>query len=493
MKKFWLSALAVLLVGTVASAQSERRYSQPAVPTPADLDRLNLAMDWRIYLPVDGKRDGIFSMQILEKQLLVLMRSGAVLAFDPDTGVNQWRTFVGNPYVPAIGFSSNTRTVFVAKGVEVYALDRKTGSLQWEFYLPNAPSAAPVADNDRFYIPLGTNRLHAYTLPDLDAPPTAPMMEKKPEAEPIGKLDEASRFYQNRGRSAFGVSGQTSGSVSAVSSNNRTLGSVGALATAAQATQRTSYNLRPEPLWDYITESQPETRIEQACVLTADYLFQVGQNGLFFAISKYEPRIFYRYTADASVAAPLGQYGEIAYVPSDDFRVYALDIVTGKILWRFVGGGPIRQKPRVTDDSLYVSAERAGLYRLNRESGDLLWRNNKAQRYLASNKKFVYAADVSGRLLILDRARGTELASYDPARDFVLPLTNELTDRIYLSSNDGLLVSLHDRDYKSPLRVYNAVEKAPSITTKVEPKKTAGDKAAPKADKPKPKAEEKMP
>jgi outer membrane protein assembly factor BamB len=117
----------------------------------------------------------------------------------------------------------------------------------------------------------------------------------------------------------------------------------------------------------------------------------------------------------------------------------------------------------VTDDSLYVSAERAGLYRLNRATGDTIWRNADASRFLATNNKFVYALDASGRLLVLDRRRGTQLAAYDGTRDFVVPLSNELNDRIYLASNDGLLVALHDRDYPTPVRVKNVPALKPSV------------------------------
>jgi len=247
---------------------------------------------------------------------------------------------------------------------------------------------------------------------------------------------------------------------------------------------------QPQYLWDYMTETRPETRLEQTSILTGDYLFQAGANGLFFAMSKFEPRIYYQFQADAPVSAAIGGWGEVAYVPSDDFRVYALDIVLGKILWRFVGGGPIRQKPRVTDDSLYVTAERAGLYRLNRTTGDMTWRNADANRFLAVNNKFLYATDLNGRMLILDRARGTQLAVYEGARDFVVPLSNELNDRIYLASNDGLLVALHDRDYPTPIRVKNVPELKPSVA-RSETKKQPTEKGPAKpTSKPKPKEEE---
>src|SRR5205085_2545973 len=151
--------------------------------------------------------------------------------------------------------------------------------------------------------------------------------------------------------------------------------------------------------------------------------------------------------------------------------------------WRFVGGGPIRQKPKTTDDSVYVSAERAGLYRLNRATGETIWRNSDADRFLAVNDKFVYANDVNGRLLILDRARGTQLASYAATREFHVPLSNELTDRIYLASNDGLLISLHDRSYPKPLRIKNEPELRPSIAGQQQEKKKPVDKGAVKPGK----------
>jgi PQQ-like domain len=285
--------------------------------------------------------------------------------------------------------------------------------------------------------------------------------------------------------SAMASRGRALEAVSAVSSAGRTVRAVGPLSSAGAASaEEMAIGPQPRYLWDYVTETRPETRVEQSSILVADFVFQVGANGLFFTISKFEPRIFYRFAADAATSAALGQYEDIAYVPSDDFRVYALNVVTGKILWRFVGGGPIRQKPRVTDSSVYVIADRAGLYRLDRATGDTLWRNGRAARFLAMNPKFVYAADTSGRLLILDRATGALLADYAGTSDFVVPLANEVNDRLYLASNDGLLVCLHDRDYPAPVAIKRGEAKAP--VPGAEPKKPAPARipARPAASKP---------
>jgi outer membrane protein assembly factor BamB len=488
MRTLFGALVTVLLTVTTVQAQSSaRHFSAPRLPDREDLDRLNLVKDWHVYLPMDGRRDGIAHVELLNKQLVFLLRSGLLVSVDRTTGARQWQTHVGIPYIAAAGMTANNKLIFVAKGINIYAYRRGSGNLAWEFSLPHSPSASPVADEERLYIPLGTNRMHAYLLPDLGAPKASPeavaeVDRKDRLVQPNARVNSQTDPYRRvSSRFASGITGQATQSVSAVSSGGQSVRSIGPLSSAFEARQ-TGAIVGPQPayLWDYITETQPETRIEQSSILTGNYICQAGANGLFFVLSKFEPRIFYRYQADASVSAPIGGWGEIAYVPSDDFRVYAMDIVNGKILWRFVGGGPIRQKPWVTDSSVYVSAEGAGLYRLDRiNSGDTLWRNAAAHRFLAANDKFVYAMDGNNRLLILDQTRGTQLAVYDGTRDFLYPIGNEVTDRIYLASNDGLVVSLHDRSYPRPVLMKKEPELKPTVPTREETKPKPAPKAAP--------------
>jgi PQQ-like domain len=136
-----------------------------------------------------------------------------------------------------------------------------------------------------------------------------------------------------------------------------------------------------------------------------------------------------------------------------------VDMVTGRVLWRHTAGSAIYRKPFATRDDLYVSSERNGLTRLNRETGETLWsikRGNRQltsqpdlDRVLAVNRKFVYATDRSGRLAVVDRIRGTILSTYD-IRDFVVLTPNEWTDRLYLAAQNGLVLCLHDREYVLP-------------------------------------------
>ena len=103
----------------------------------------------------------------------------------------------------------------------------------------------------------------------------------------------------------------------------------------------------------------------------------------------------------------------------------------------------------MTADDVYLEPENNGLMRLSRGNGDVVWRNAEAVRFLAANKKFVYANDRHGQLLILDRVRGTQLAGFN-SRDYVFPITNVVNERLFLAAHDGQLLCLYDRGSPAP-------------------------------------------
>ena len=457
MRIFTTAVLGVFLAVSSVSAQGlSRVYTRPSVPPAEVLDRLNLKLDWRVYVPKEGVRDGFFSIQLLDGQVLVQTRSAGIAMLDATTGATLWRARVGTPYRVNQPLGYNAETVFAVDGDRLYALGRTTGRLQWQMKLPSSASAPPVADDAHVYLCLGPGKIYTYQLPDLGRAAQA-TADKKAMAESVPPPKPAAEStYRSGGGS---------------------LSSFGPLTATRKIELEEETGPRGLLIWEYPVGAG---RLEQAPLLTDEFLTLAGTDGTFFTTSKFLNQILYSFKTEAPVSAGLGQYGETAYIVSQDFNVYALNIVTGRILWRVLGGAPILRKPTVFDEDLYFSSESVGLYRLDRVTGQLLWHNRQADQFLAQNKKFVYATDFNGRLLILDRVRGTVLTSYDGTRDFTVPIANELTDRIYLASQDGLLMCLHDRDYPTPLRTRGTVEKKPEGKPVEKPKEGAEKKPAPK-------------
>jgi outer membrane protein assembly factor BamB len=434
MKNLLYSLTTLLLTATIVGAQQDptRLYSNPSVPPQEVLNRLNLKMAWRTVVPVDGRRDGLLSVYLTGSQVLVQTRSSLVVAIDAETGHVQWQAAVGQAYRPVPGLAFNSQSVFAINSTVLYALDRKTGNPQWQCELPHGAATAPVADEDQIYLSLGAGRLYVYFLP-------RPEKESflKTGGKPSGPADKSASSYGGRG----------------------SVPAIGPLTSVRDASRSEATGPQPLLLWDY----RNKDRLEQPPLVYGQTILMADTAGRVIGLAKEARFELSNFPTDGPVSVPLGQHTDSAYVASHDGNVYALRIETGRLLWRFTSGTGLTYKPWVTDEDVYVVPEGAGLFRLDRKTGDAVWQQKRAERFLAANPKFVYAADSSGRLLILDRARGKQLSMYD-THDFAYPISNEMTDRLFLAANNGLLVCLHDREYTKPLRSkkLDALEKTPA-------------------------------
>ncbi len=461
MKPLASVALALLLTSAApAQPVRNRLYTTPAPPPRDALEKLNLRQAWSTLIPMAGRRDGILSMQLAPlwtarglagMQLLVQTRSGLIVLLDAETGQVMWRTRVGDAYrgQHALGFSS--LYVAVERGTEVYGLDRLRGELLWKFDKTATLTTAPLVGREFLYLPLtgarGQHELTYYSLPSNVSPvPYDPVGYDSPAVLQVQPTQVADYLvFPTSGGAVFVYDGTIPGPV------------------------------RP------------------------DLTFST-RGALVAPVGGHEYRA--------------GAAESWAYAGSRDGNVYARPLdrpEDGEPAWNFAAGGPVLRSPFVNDLDVYASGDGRGLYRLRRftlngplmaeymrrlgvvppgplaevvkelgerqaarptslltalqrkgyltdaqrellrwRGGEALWRYSEGDYVMAVNPKFVYAADTAGRLRILDRERGRELSCYD-TRDFVVPFSNELTDRVYLAAHNGLIVCLHDRDYPAPV------------------------------------------
>jgi outer membrane protein assembly factor BamB len=439
MKKL-LALASVLLTFAVAMSQDEvRLHTNPKAPPKDVLEKLNLKQTWHIKVPVDGLRDGFYSLQLIPgpKFTLLLAQTyqGAVVAINADTGNTLWRTSVGLAYQAAQPAGWNDRAIFVCRRDTLFVLDRDTGKQQlftvepdgnqpvYGMGLEGAPSAGLVADEGFLYVCL-SDRAVRYYVPNF----RGAFEQQERVAQPGKKLPESPQVIRTWSFNAYGPLLQT-----------------------------------------------PILNREMLVLITAD--------GVVLTVNKYEEKPekpVSRFLTEGAIPAPVAFNKSIVYVPCEDYFLYAIDTATGRLVWRFSGQSPINKKPEATDRDVFVTPSKGGMVRVNRKTGDAVWQNKGAFQFLATNERFVYVLDKQGKMLVLDHERGKELARYD-LRDWVLPIANDATDRIYLASNDGQIICLHHRDFAKPLKV-KTFEELKSVKEKKEngePK----DKEKPKDDK----------
>lgn len=459
MLKITAPFLTVILAAGVAAAQNPTRvYTHPLVPTDEALNRLGMKLAWKTYVPVETSQDGISTVQVLGDRMFMQLRNGAVVAINADTGQTIWRARVGAPYKLQMPLGFNFDTVFGFNGTRLFALDRATGRTKWESELTNMPVTGPVADSGRVYINLIGNKITVFNLPlvDLGAPPPPqpntllppppPGQRAKPEILP-SPPDPGQR------RSALGVYYPSESFMTTPLTDPTHPPRITStpLVTAQQSRMSLAGNYQLQQAWEYVADSALNVSplLSMRKPDSPGVMMIPSSSGVTYGTLKVEKVLMYSFQTESPVSAQPVQYGDIAYIPFRNATMIAMNIENGKLLWRLGTGGLSRTKPQVNDEDVYMMPEREGLYRLNRATGQVIWKNAKAERFIAASPQIVYALDPAGQLLLIDRARGTELTRYD-IREFKVPVVNDYTDRVFLAAHDGLVICLHDRHYATP-------------------------------------------
>lgn len=445
--KALLTTLLALTLVPVASAQSEGLIrTHPTRPSREALDRLNLSVAWHARLKLRERPDGIRSLQLLagadRMQIALQSLDGTVFLVDAQTGDVLWSTPVGAPYTEGKLLAFNEHNIFAFRKNLLYVLDRrngrhrlytvdKGGRLDLGYPLPGVPSATPIAVDKFLYLPF-SNRAVAYQIP----------------------LYEASELFARE--------------------------EYGALFKVSSA--------QPEQVWGM---KFPDIYFTFPPVRSGEQISYVTERGLL-SLNRYNGDDRFEFNATARLAAPVGQHENIAYVPSGDGVLYAVNMTSGRLLWRNLGPSAITKEPYVTDSHVFVFHERNGLAMLDRSSGVEEWRSRDAASFLTHSDRFVYVMDRVGKLLVLDIRRGTALGQYDLS-DWQVRVPNEYTDRIFLANHDGQMLCLYPRGSVASMitKTVEIEKKEPEKIDKKEPMEKEKDKDAEKKDEDKKDADKK--
>jgi len=91
-----------------------------------------------------------------------------------------------------------------------------------------------------------------------------------------------------------------------------------------------------------------------------------------------------------------------------------------------------------------------GMYALRGTTGFQQWHQREANQFLAASPEYVFVSDQLDNVLILDRDDGAIVGSL-PYRHLNARVQNERTDRLYLASPSGLVVSIREKGLEEPL------------------------------------------
>ena len=190
-----LRALFAALFSLAVVSTSQAQLVASSTVSDVAAQALGLTRAWATPVSVDVSRGRIVGLVLHKNILFASTSQGNVQAIDALTGATYWTVRVGQASYVTLPPGANDNFVVVTNGTTVYALERRTGRLEFERTTKGAPSAGPGLSDTHAYIPMYSGAIESYRLRDdteLDRSPTIFFSGGMPLAAPIIR---GSRIY----------------------------------------------------------------------------------------------------------------------------------------------------------------------------------------------------------------------------------------------------------------------------------------------------------
>lgn len=186
-------------------------------------------------------------------------------------------------------------------------------------------------------------------------------------------------------------------------------------------------------------------------VIAGQTLVFASRIGSVFGVRKDDRELRFQFESDAPIRTPLGYSNDVVLAATEAGRMYCLNVQNGRTRWAFTSGSPIQQQPRVIGRQVFVIPHLEGLAALSLVSGRELWPRNQRRvvEFLAASGNRIYGTDLGGNLLVLNREDGAVIGTV-PMRNFTIRVHNDRTDRIYLATEDGIVIGLREIESEFP-------------------------------------------
>ena len=204
-----------------------------------------------------------------------------------------------------------------------------------------------------------------------------------------------------------------------------------------------------------------------------------SRDGSLYSLNAIDRSLVYQLETDKAIVAPLTRLENTMFMASEDSTFYALDLFNGRVKWEFTTGLPVRKAPWAIDKDLYILPDRGGMFCLEPATGEQRWWHPDLASFIAVVGGAVATTDTNGNLVMVSRKKG-ELIGSLPVRGFSVRAGNDRTDRIYIATESGLVVSLRQLGHAFP--VYHRYPDRLPLLPEIEPEEGASGVAAPNSE-----------
>ena len=365
-------------------------FSAPAANPPSahSLKATGLEVNWTGQAVLDPSRDKVRFITNDEQLVFVQSSAGVVTAFNGEVGRQMWVRQVGRNDAFSMQAVSNSELLLIVSGPEAFGLDKFTGEEIFRHRLPRQPTTPPAIDSAAAYFPLGDGTVYGFSLQTLTH-------KSRYDTLPPG----VARSY----------------------------------------------------LWRFVSNE----RLEHPPVVTENVIAFSSTSRNLHSVSAAGIS-YYQEFLNAAPSAPLaldllGERRNIV-IATEDRNLFSFDLTRGTLTWNVPLERRVSRQPLIVGNRVYLVMNATGLTCVSTRTGNYVRVENSigtSERWFVPSIEsiagvagdFVYGVDTNRGIVAISQDTGL-IHGRAPVPDYSLHHQNSVTDRLYLSSPKGEIISL---------------------------------------------------
>ena len=403
----------VMTVGQLASGQSP---TSRLIPTRTGLAQLGLERSWFNIVPLASGAARVSSMNLTGEYLFAQTTDGLVVCYNAESGQRLWTSNLHLQTLVPAPVSVNDRMAVVAVGQKIFGLDLKTGTKIWDAKLEDLASGGTSVNSRLAIAALKNGKVQAFNVED-------------PGVDTCGERHDPTVCKKLKP-------------------------SVGSYLYSWQ----TEKAITSQPILIDCEDINGSKKHE-------GFMFFASQDGKVYKAvhKKAGNKILWRVATKGPIRGAMGTYGtRHLLVGSDDHKIYGIDVFDPEnpdTNWVFPTSAPLDHAVVVAGDDAYTVTKDGILYAINAKLGTEKWQLQIGKaKLLAITPTKIYGVTVDGAMAVVNRADGTVAVTPEQSyhsfgvdlKNYSVRLANDRDDRIYLASDDGLLLCLRELGQVNP-------------------------------------------
>jgi outer membrane protein assembly factor BamB len=186
-----------------------------------------------------------------------------------------------------------------------------------------------------------------------------------------------------------------------------------------------------------------EDSVTAGPVLDSNLVYFASQSGVVYASMQNTRNVTWEHRTEGAVVADLARTETgLILAASLDYSLYAFQGPSGRIVWRYNAGEPIRKTPHTAGNQVFVFTKEAGLTALDAANGRVQWRLAEGADFVSADPKVVYVLSRTGDLVGTNRPDGKVRFTLSPEKGTLAAVNDGASGVVYLALPGGQVMAI---------------------------------------------------